>query len=181
MAITDGRITRLADDDERFRIAMPQTTYFEYAALQISVLNNFLHCLQDFECAGGPPTGGRTDQDDRFLVVPKMLPMGRSPFSYLIEGELSIWLSRFFQSFAPLESPLLAPLEGERLSNGVNLIFFFFLKLKLEKDTVHPCGISFGFHFSVNHRHRGHCTTSHTSHRIEIEFAVGCGLTGLYF
>jgi hypothetical protein len=100
MAITDGRITRLPDDDERLRVAMTQTTHFEYAALQISVLNNFLHCLQNIECAGGPPTGCRTDQDDRCLVVPKILPMGLGPFSYLIEDGRSNWLNSFFQLFA---------------------------------------------------------------------------------
>ena len=97
MAITDGRVSRFANNDQGFRIAMPQTTHFKYAAVKISVLNNFLHCLQDIECAGGPPTGGRADQDDRFLVVPKILPMGLTPFSYLIEDERSSWLSRFFQ------------------------------------------------------------------------------------
>src|SRR4030042_2989252 len=100
MAITDRRITWLADDDQRLRIAMTQTTHFKYAALEISFLNNLLHCLQDIECAGGPPTGGRADQNGRFPVVPKILPMGFSPFFYLIEDERSSWLIRFFQLFA---------------------------------------------------------------------------------
>jgi hypothetical protein len=70
MTITNGRIARLPDDDQRLRIAMTQTTHLKYGALEASVLNNFPYCLKDIECAGGPPTGGRSYQDGWVLVVP---------------------------------------------------------------------------------------------------------------
>jgi hypothetical protein len=86
MAITDGRVSWFANDDERLGIAMTQTTHFKYSALYVSVLDDFLYGLQDIECAGGPPTGGCADQNDWFLIIPKILPVGLGPFSYLIEN-----------------------------------------------------------------------------------------------
>ena len=70
LSVTDRRILRFSDNDQRFGITVPHTADFYHRAVKSAFPDFFPQSILDFQCTGCSSTGSRADKDYRTSAAP---------------------------------------------------------------------------------------------------------------